>query len=293
MASLKTLVIVPALFFALFACGGEVAPDAGALYVDPAAGSFDESLGELLVVPDGEARMGGWYVENSHYYPLTSVVPTFRVAVRAYKLMKFEVTQRSYGHCVTDGACSPNASTGDSDLPARVDYFQARAFCRHNGGDLPTPGQWMHAAQGPTPGFGIPSLTSAYVSCLGPKNDEPICSDFRSMSQRGTPSGAPWELLHPGGRPWDVGPFGHYDLFANALEWLRSWGDRASIPVDALVSDTSMIAPNATSENVLSAQLFVITARLSNPQDTFTWEAESVRPPSDTQSYRGVRCAFR
>jgi len=74
---------------------------------------------------------------------------TGQVQVAPFRLDRTEVTESRWAACAQAGACAPREGPA-GDLPvAGVTFDEARAFCVHAGGDLPTEAQWR-SAHGPT-----------------------------------------------------------------------------------------------------------------------------------------------
>ena len=77
------------------------------------------------------------------------------VDVPDFEMTKTAVTAGQYRRCVADDACSaPGTGAGctgsdaDTNRPINcVSWTQARAFCQHLGGELPTESQWEYAAR--------------------------------------------------------------------------------------------------------------------------------------------------
>jgi formylglycine-generating enzyme required for sulfatase activity len=219
-------------------CGGEVNPPANpppdaAVFPADAGGSPSSALDPILEVPAGLAVEGYWYLDTSSQ----SIRPedrcvdglTKRLWVSAFRMMKLEVTAAMYKPCVDSGACAPPDGPTEPgqpswDSPARqnqpvvVSFGLARTFCQNNGGDLPSEAEWDRAAAGDSlDSFGIASVTAQWLGCRfgqGQTNCDALAAENR------LPNGAtPHDV---GIVAWDVGPFGHVDLFGNAEEWVRT-----------------------------------------------------------------------
>ncbi len=250
-------------------CGGEVAgppiPPSATDFPPPEAGAvpYDPAIGALGTVPGGVAYIGWWQMDahfGSDGYTMDGFTlspracsPAFmehaRVIVAPFRLMITEVTNAAYARCVNEGACGapqlgddavhfPNIrppwdAPGEARKPVAVSWRQARAFCRHYGGDLPTPGQFARASDPDTDSPGIPSMIGLLQDCYAHPAESPECEHV------GHPADAPQQgaptltngglLLDVGSFPQDTGPFGQQDLFANAAEW-----ERAGVPAVVL-----------------------------------------------------------
>lgn len=205
--------------------------DAGSAFDSSLDGPPPAILGPMNDVPEGWVLVGSWYRDDSTH----TIKPeescddnrptTFWVS--AYRLMRFEVTNAQYLQCVLQGSCIPTGAVTDppwdspdaGNLPVAVDYDLAQTFCRTYGGDLPTTAEWWRALEGDELGpFGIAELTNAFLACLY-DDAGPWCGDLHVHDEP--------PLVPVGSHVWDVGPFGHSDLYGNAKEWLRMpavWG---------------------------------------------------------------------
>jgi formylglycine-generating enzyme required for sulfatase activity len=150
--------------------------------------------------------------------------PLHRVRLSAFAIDRYEVTNGRYRRCVKAGACTSPALASSGK---RKDYFaaqafarfpvvfvnwqQAEAFCRWDGGRLPSEAEWELAARGPAPsvriypwGDNAPDCTRANMggagSCVG---------DTDVVGRR---------LL--GASVW-----GAADLAGNVWEWTNDWYD--------------------------------------------------------------------
>jgi len=220
----------------LTACGGRVEqglppppPDAGSLFdVSPDSPPPPGYL-QPLPVPEG------WVVEAIFYLDdaTEQILPGQRcdlgspktVWVSRYSLMRFEVTRGEYKQCVDAGACQAadgplEISTPPDEFPAAVSYPQARTFCGAYGGDLPTYAEWDRAAAGNSLGaFGVAKLTASWLKCQHGDGGT-VCDELdRAVPD---PKGGTPALATVGSHTWDLGPYGHSDLYGNAEEWVRT-----------------------------------------------------------------------
>jgi formylglycine-generating enzyme required for sulfatase activity len=101
--------------------------------------------------------------------------------------------------------------TGGNDLRPKnfVTWFTAEAFCRWEGGRLPTDVEWTRAARGgeedrPYPwGNEAPTPELAVYDCMGDGNQSCALIDIQTV----------------GSRPKGVGRWGQYDLAGSMFEW--------------------------------------------------------------------------
>lgn len=99
---------------------------------------------------------------------------------------------------------------GDDRRPKNnITWFTAEAFCRWEGGRLPTDVEWTRAARGgeedrPYPwGDGAPSPEMAVYNCMG--DGKGACALV--------------DILPVGSRPKGIGRWGQYDLAGSMFEW--------------------------------------------------------------------------
>ncbi|NPV57353.1 MAG: SUMF1/EgtB/PvdO family nonheme iron enzyme [Anaerolineae bacterium] len=169
-----------------------------------------------VFVPEGDFVMG---TESS--YTLFAG-PEHSVYLDRYWIDQTEVTNVMYARCVAAGACSDlegierSSQTRDdyydnpiyADYPVQnVDWFQADAYCRWAGAQLPTEAQWEKAARG-VDGRTYPwgeGIDCTHANFYG--KDEGCIGDTTRV--RSYPSGA--------------SPYGAYDMVGNVSEWVADW----------------------------------------------------------------------
>ncbi|MFO0588638.1 MAG: SUMF1/EgtB/PvdO family nonheme iron enzyme [Polyangiaceae bacterium] len=107
---------------------------------------------------------------------------------------------------------------GDDKRPKNnVSWYTAAAFCKWEGGRLPTDVEWTRAARGgeedrPYPwGAASPSPEMAVYNCMGDGNK--ACGLV--------------DILPVGSRPKGIGKWGHYDLAGSMFEWTLQPGKLA------------------------------------------------------------------
>lgn len=89
-------------------------------------------------------------------YDLSNELSRHPVDLTEYEINHYEVTNREYRQCVNAGVCSPPDNQFYDEIAydkfpvTDVDWGQAQAYCRYEGGDLPTEAQWEKAARGPS-----------------------------------------------------------------------------------------------------------------------------------------------
>jgi formylglycine-generating enzyme required for sulfatase activity len=210
----------------------------------PDAVAYDARLGLLADVPGGAARVGVWMHSGGVLSPAPCDerlgAPYYgaenaKLIVAPFRLSVTEITNGAYAICVRQGGCAEpdlaplsGGTTGtpidwrasdEANKPVVVSWALARAFCRHYGGDLPTAAESSRAANGDSvDDFSVAAMTSAAATCAT-ATPSPECDRMRVVVGESvlTPPG----LFDVGTDSIDVGPFGHRDLFANAIEWLR------------------------------------------------------------------------
>ena len=104
---------------------------------------------------------------------------------------------------------------GDDKRPKNnITWFTAAAFCRWDGGRLPTDVEWTRASRGgeedrPYPwGTDDPSPELAVYNCLGDGDGQCSLKD----------------ILQVGSKPKGAGRWGHFDLAGSMFEWTTSPG---------------------------------------------------------------------
>jgi formylglycine-generating enzyme required for sulfatase activity len=293
----------------LAVCGGQTAepqqPHPDASVFGPTDASPPPSLGPLLDVPGGYAVEGEWELDWSAktFRPSAQDLCARTFWVSPFRMMKFEVTAAQYEACVAEGACVPPDSIPQPpgvpwsdpsrrDQPVGVSFPLARAFCQHYGGDLPSDAEWDRAAAGDhIDTFGIAPLTAQWLSCYFGDASGDVCDRLAAavhIDSGSADSGPP--LRDVGSTEWDVGPYGHMDLFDNASEWVRiPAGDLCSYPDGG--ADPVSYAPDP-SDHTITRQL----ANELGVPDSHTYYVTSIYPylvPIYVTGYnRGFRCAF-
>lgn len=320
--------IVALAFACGVACGGQVEEETGPGSFAPApfeppppdAVPIEASLLPVLEVPGGLAWVGRWSVQTPrpHFRPADcsgTSDGSLQLRVGAFRLMETEVTNAAYARCVDTGSCVPPAeltqatpaepTLGDWRDPTRardaalVDYFQARAFCRHYGGDLPTYGEWARAISAGADGFGTPAISEAYYECEHGSSDA-YCSSLLAESEQSLKL-----PIKRAGNPltyeWDVGPYGHRAMTGGAAEWVRSLVSRGfpylSSQCGKILDDAGLYHDPDASESGLRMIAMMpldglVAARALPNGYPDTISAAQFLDPHEARYFTGFRCAF-
>jgi formylglycine-generating enzyme required for sulfatase activity len=151
--------------------------------------------------------------------------PQHTVALSAFAIELYEVTNFQYRRCLADGSCTAPDSFASRTRP---DYFedpqfggypvtnitwqQATDYCTWRGGRLPTEAQWEMAAKGPSPAnpqapWGeLVEIDDWYANCdLG---NYGLCLD---------------DTARIGSYPDGKSAMGLFDMTGNVAEWVDDW----------------------------------------------------------------------
>jgi len=158
---------------------------------------------EWVRIPAGEFRFG---CEPKDPDCEANEKPGKRTKVRAFKMMRTEVTVASYAACVAAKACTAPGdfdslcnwmAKGRENHPVNcVDWGQAAAFCAWARGRLPTAVEWEYAAKGGQArvypwGNEAPSCERALAAVkgegdgCGKQSTWPVCSKPSGASAQG------------------------------------------------------------------------------------------------------------
>jgi len=217
--------------------------------------------------------------------------PVRQVKLAAFEIDKDEVTWGSFDECVAAGVCTAPpvwcqaraeemAGSGMDDLPVFcVTWTQARDYCAHVGGRLPTEAEWEKAARG-TQGSRWP--WGDFV---------PTCdyANFRFVA---------W-YCHPGvvsvGTYENASPFGVRDMIGNAWEWVEDAYDAEWYRIS---TDTNPAGPTEDCRDAVGAEPGpcierVIRGGAFNVTEFNTRSAaRSAAEPDRVDDNMGFRCAY-
>ncbi|MEZ4390483.1 MAG: SUMF1/EgtB/PvdO family nonheme iron enzyme [Polyangiales bacterium] len=234
--------------------------------------------------------------------------PPHRVTLSPYCIDRTEVTVARYRECVQSGACTvystvnfPGLSIADAQFFSQycngarsdrdrhpmncVDYNQAAAFCRAQGGSLPTEAQWELAARGleprsypwddRAPGGQLVNGCDAECQTLMERPGQPrrpalfLGSDgYGSTSPVGT---------YVGGQS----PFGILDASGNVAEWVSDWfGAYSAAPA------TDPTGPQSGTGRVTRGGHW-----FANTANQFTTTTRAPAAPTVRLATLGLRCA--
>ncbi len=164
----------------------------------------------MMYIPEGEFIMGSDDL----------------VFLDAFWIDSTEVTNAMVAGCVSDGKCSPPASTLSStrssyyddseyaDYPViYVNWNQAQTYCEWRGGSLPTEAQWEKAAY--------------WDEARQEKREYPWGSsaDCTVANYWGREYGCVGDTVKVGSYPAGMSYYGLFDVAGNVWEWMMDWDD--------------------------------------------------------------------
>ena len=230
---------------------GERVPDV--LSIGAAHGDYVHSADDapMVYVPAGhflrgttKVDAGVWSGQFGDFFEVET--PQRSIYLSAYYIDKFEVTNRQYGVFLDAvgrgerGFLHPDTPPDKDHTPTywrdsrlngpdhpvtAVDWYDAYAYCRWAGKQLPTEAQWEKAARGPD-GLTYPwgnvwqvDYSSNVESTFG----NPILDDRQWVLLLGNLDlEAMTGFTHPvGSFPQGVSPYGAHDMGGNLWEWVR------------------------------------------------------------------------
>lgn len=182
---------------------------------------------EKVLIPAGSFQMGcDPNRENEFECDLeTNYDLLHTVALSAYRIDKYEVTNSRYWACADAGTCTPPVRSGSftrdsyyanptyANFPVvNVTWAQADSFCRWSGGMLPTEAQWEKAARGSTD------------TRMFPWGDAPInCTLANGRTAPGVDGQCQSDTTEVGRYPDGASPYGVLDMSGNVYEWVNDW----------------------------------------------------------------------
>ncbi|MBA3817767.1 MAG: SUMF1/EgtB/PvdO family nonheme iron enzyme, partial [Deltaproteobacteria bacterium] len=186
------------------------------------------SRADMIEIPDGEFIYGGVGEPASAAIAASDnprITAERRVDLPAFRIDRFEVSHASYavltGLGMTGIAHAETPRTPHLELgreprkPASfIDWYEARAFCRFHGKQLPTSWQWVKAMRGGLQlADGSPNPRPRRNLPWGEPQD-PVPANIGTVG--------PGRTVDVGTSPGDVSPYGVHDLAGNVVEWTES-----------------------------------------------------------------------
>ena len=246
---------------------------------------------DTVTVPAGSFAMG-CSINDPNCLKDEGPVGGTPVSVPTFRLDIYEVSVAEYPACMEAAMCTRpkdhkrnkycnlDAAGRDNHPINCIDFDQALAYCRWQGGRLPYEAEWEMAARGGT--------TSRYpwgeeVTC---KNA--ILDDGVTMGTvKGEPDGCGEDRTWPhGSRP--ANPLGLFDMHGNAGEWTMNWYAPDAIP--ALYAKGDLAGP------MLGKQRVVHGGSWDENRPNLRSSFRNVKPPLSGKSVYGsigFHCAYR
>jgi formylglycine-generating enzyme required for sulfatase activity len=148
--------------------------------------------------------------------------PVHQVAIASFQMTQSEITVAQYRECVEANVCSEPDSGGayenwnepgyENHPVNAMDWYQARAFCRWIGGDLPSESMWEYAAK------------SGGKQRLFPWGDKAPNCDRAVMDSNDHVDGCGTERTWPVcSKPSGNTIHGLCDMAGNVWEWVLDW----------------------------------------------------------------------
>jgi formylglycine-generating enzyme required for sulfatase activity len=223
---------------------------------------------EWVDVPAGEFVMGS---SDADPDADSSEKPQHTVYLDAYRIGKYEVTNRQYAQCVRAKVCKEPTDTEYYDDPAYADHpvvslrwLDTRDFCRWIGGRLPTEAEWEKAARG-TDGR------------IYPWGDEPPDCDKANLP------GCTGGTKAVGSYPEGASPYGAMSMAGNVYEWVA---DRHAADYYARSPERNPQGPDAGDLRVLRGGSW------DRPHSDARCTARLKSYPGVSYPNDGVRCVY-
>lgn len=185
----------------------------------PIAACLEPGPADMKCIP------GGPFIRGTDDGP-NNARPKSTVELQTYYLDTYEITYSQYKACEKledkERRCPRSGPQytdfNHPDMPIQgVSWFDAVAYCKAMGKQLPTEAQWEKGARGPD-------------GALHPWGDEPAtCERAIIKDAKGRSCGLKKAISKPEtGRPWDVGSrpagvYGLFDMSGNSWEWVADW----------------------------------------------------------------------
>ena len=170
--------------------------------------------GEMVVIPAGNFEMGCNPQDNDGFSCFPAEQPRRTVYLDAYRIDKYEVTNRQYAECVAAGACIPTVNTY-YDNPEyalypviSIPWEQANQYCAWAGKRLPSEAEWEKAARG-----------SSDTRVFPWGNQSPNCT----LANWSTAPACVGHISAVGAFPDGASPYGVMDMAGNVWEWVNDW----------------------------------------------------------------------
>lgn len=206
----------------------------------------DAEVNAMIDIAAGNFQMGCDPAHNGGYACRTREVPLHTVYLDAYRIDKYETTNRQYRACVYAGKCREPRKLSSRGRPdyfynAQYDFYpvlyvswwDARDYCEWADKRLPTEAEWEKAARGPIDTRPWP-WGEATISCrLANFTDTREAPWLRctNTSNEGDTTVAGWA-------PMGASPYGALDMAGNAFEWVWDKYDEAYYRISSGVNPT-------------------------------------------------------
>lgn len=253
-----------------------------------AASAFD-----MVAVPEGPFIWSGLGEPPTSSLPPDSVLPEQPVTLKRFEIDRTEITNEAFAvfaqmASIHDIEAEPYTdafaiANGPAFPRSNLDWFDARAYCRYMGKDLPTSRQWQKALRGgltlpsgernPAPRRNVPWI-DAPPSAPGRAG----IADEKSLNAQ-LALGEAVDPRHPypvGAFPADVSPYGVVDLAGSVQEWILDAED-----------EKSTMPARRRSRLTRGGNWFDTTERMLDAYMTI----ENARSPHLRLQFMGARCA--